>query len=761
MLCGGLSRWGLGAVALAAVALAAAVSASAEPSEQGPAGEGKPANLVLITLDTTGADELGCYGNEAASTPHLDRLAAEGLLVERAVAVAPVTLPSHASLLTGLYPPQHGVRDNTDFQLPPSAVTLAEHLKQQGYSTAAVVAAYVLSADFGLAQGFDRYDEPRQSGPIEPQGRGIRRRPILERPAVEVTDGALGLLDGGLAEPFFLWAHYFDPHIEYEPPEPFASRFRDRPYDGEVAYADQQIGRLIDELRRRGLLDRTLLVVTADHGESLDEHAENTHGLFVYDATQRVPLLLRFPGRIGAATRTDRLVSGVDLAPTVLELLGLPTLAGIEGTSFAAAARGERMGEREAVYAEAQLPQRAYGWSPLHALSDRWRKFIEAPEPELYDLGADPEELENLAADRPQEIAEWRARLAKLEASWPGPDAAADRPLSAEERARLSSLGYLSGQGVGAGRPQQRDLPEPPQGGDPKRLVHLHNRLRAVNTLFLRDDVEGARKLLASVLEEDPANPAALALSGTLMCSTARCGEGIELLKAAVRGSPGIVEAQRNLANALHLSGRLEEAANAYRRVIDLHPFSAEDHYALGNVLFAMRDVDGAIAAYRQALELGGEGSAPLHAALGVALAAEGDVDGGRGSLRRATDLDPGLTDGWNALGHLAEGQGRLTEARELYRTALQTNPTHLGALFNHARASLRLGELEDARAEVEKLLAAYPAYPPASLLQAEVCLAQGDEAAARKALERLLALDRVDPRLADHARQLFARLGG
>lgn len=733
-----------------AAASAPAESASPAPSES--AAYAGPANLVLITLDTTGADELGTYGHEGASTPTLDRIAEEGLQVERSVAVTPITLPSHASILTGLYPPQHGVRDNSDFRLPPGALTLAEHLKEQGYSTAAVVAAYVLSSDFGIGQGFDRYDEPRSDQPIAPRGKELQRRAILQRPAEEVTDRALEFLEEDLGEPFFLWAHYYDPHAEYEPPEPFASRFVGRPYDGEIAYMDREIGRLVDDLRRRGLLDDTLLVVTADHGESLDEHGENTHGLFVYDATQRVPLMLRFPGRIPAGTRTDRLVSGIDLAPTILELMDLPPMEGVEGVSFEPAIRGETMPEREAVYAEAKLPERSYGWSPLLALSDRWQKFIEAPRPELYDLRADPDELENLADERPQEVAEWRARLESLEKTWPAPDEAAERPISDAEREQLASLGYLS---------SETGVPEGPKTEDPKDLVHLHNLLRGVKVLLHRDEVGRATEILETVLKEDPDNPAALTLIGTILSSRDRFDQGIELLEAAVRRSPTLVEAQHNLANALYLAGRLEEAAEAYRRVIELQPFSAEDHYALGNVLFAMQQPGEAIAAYRRALDLGAGESAPVHAALGVALAASGDVEGGRAALRRATEVDPGLTDAWNALGNFAEREGRLADAAGLYETALGTDPRHPGALFNNARLALRTGDLPAAKQHVGALLEHHPAMPQGRLLESQLHLAQGDPAAARESLEKLLALPDVDPRLAAHARDLLSRLGG
>jgi len=366
----------------------------------------RPPNLLLITLDTTRADHLGCYGSATASTPNLDRIATEGALFETSIAVGSITLPSHLSLLTGQYPARHGVRLNGDFWPPDRGESLAGHLGQRGYSTAAVVSTYVLSAEFGIAKGFAEYDEPREERAVVPAGDQFRHQPIVERPADESTDRALELLAGSLTEPFFLWVHYYDPHGSYEPPEPFASQFADNLYDGEIAFVDAQIGRLLERLRADGRFDRTLVAVTADHGESLGEHGEDTHGLFIYDATLRVPLLLRHAGEVAPGRRHDRLVSGVDLAPTLLDLLGLPALDGVEGQSFAAAARGQAMSARSAVYAESQLPLRAYGWSPLYALHDGRHKLIEAPQVEFYDLRADPGETTNLASTSTAEVDE-------------------------------------------------------------------------------------------------------------------------------------------------------------------------------------------------------------------------------------------------------------------------------------------------------------------------------------------------------------------
>jgi arylsulfatase A-like enzyme/tetratricopeptide (TPR) repeat protein len=732
------------AMLLATIATLTLVNGCAES-----AGDRAP-NLLLITIDTVRADRLGCYGSADAATPNLDRIAGEGALFEKAIAVAPITLPSHVSLFTGQYPPRHGVRLNGDFRLPGAGTTLAEHLATEGYTTAAVVAAYVLSADFGIAQGFETYDEPREDREITPQGDALQHYAIVERPASEVTDAALELLDGRLETPFFLWLHYYDPHGDYTPPEPFASRFADSPYDGEIAYVDAQLGRLFDALRASGRLDRTLVAITSDHGECLGEHGENTHGLFVYDAALRVPLLLRFPARVPAGTRSDHLVAGVDLAPTLLELLGLPPMTEIEGVSFAAEARGETLPPREPAYSEAELSLRAYGWAPLHALHSGDRKFIDAPQRELYDLTADPGETRNLVVREQKEVDDWARRLAALEAGWPAEQPEAEHVLDADARARLDALGYVSS--GGATPPEREERP------DPKRLVQLHNLLLDAQTLVAHGALPQAQELLAMALESDPANPTTLEMSGTLFCSTGRCDVGVELLKSAARVAPHSYQTQRNLGNALHLAGRYPEAAEAYRAAVVLHPLSAEDRYALGNVLFAMREVDDAIASYEEAARLGLD-SPPFHAALGVARAAAGDAEGARAALQRAVDADPELADAWNQLGILAEKADRLEEARASYGRALGARPDHVDALFNDAKVCLRLGLVDEADAGVARLFEVRPDHPAGRYLEAQVRLARGDTAAARRALEQLLAADDADPRLIAAARELLQRL--
>src|SRR5258708_4039235 len=369
--------------------------------------ETKPPNILLITLDTTRADHIGAYGDARARTSRLDRLAAAGVLFERAVSAAPITLPAHASLLTGRYPFAHGVRDNGNFSLTDRMATLATALHDSGYRTGAFVSAFVLDRRFGLARGFDRYDDTLE--------RANTRDAEVERRGDRTAAAAAEWIASASGQPFFAWVHLYDPHDPYDPPEPFRSAFADRPYDGEIAFDDEVIGRLLDRLDALDVRHSTIVAVVGDHGESLGEHEEATHSPFVDEATLRVPLIIAFRGRLPSGRRVAPLVRTVDVAPTLLALAGRPPLAGIDGETLALLIEGRSSGERPA-YSESYFPWFSMHWAPLRSVQDgRW-KYIDAPEPELYDLTNDARERTNLAAREPARAAALRRGLEALTA---------------------------------------------------------------------------------------------------------------------------------------------------------------------------------------------------------------------------------------------------------------------------------------------------------------------------------------------------------
>jgi arylsulfatase A-like enzyme len=432
-----------------AVTLALAVGGGLAVSWQRTVGRpSAPTGVVIITLDTTRADRLSPYGLMDVSMPALERLAREGVVFDQAMSVAPLTLPAHASLFTGLIPPNHGVRDNADEALATAETTLAELLQARGFKTAAFIGSTVLDPDRGLAQGFDTY-------------RGMdskdRRTPATrQRRADEVIGDATRWLDEVGDSPFFVWTHLYDPHRPYDPPEPFRSRLADA-YVGEIAFADSQIGRLLDAMDERHLLERTIVIVVGDHGESLGEHGERDHGIFLYDSVLRVPLLVRAPGL--APRRVSALVRLTDVMPTVLDLLDMPEPS-MDGVSLVELLNGRRQSLDLVAYAESLYPERR-GWSPLRALSDGRFKLIDAPRPELYDLERDPFEQQNIYDDR-RTMAEAIGRrlqvLARGRAARTAPSTLASA--TPELRERLGALGYV-GSTVARASPSPANLPDP------------------------------------------------------------------------------------------------------------------------------------------------------------------------------------------------------------------------------------------------------------------------------------------------------------
>jgi arylsulfatase A-like enzyme len=409
------------------------------------------ASVIIVTLDTTRADRLSPYGLMDVSMPALERLAGEGIVFDQATSVAPLTLPAHASLFTGLLPPAHGVRDNADRPLTSEKTTMAEILRGNGFSTAAIVGSDVLHPDRGLAQGFEVY---RTAAAVD----GFPAHP-RQRRGDDVMKEALQWLEGVGRSRFFLWVHLYDAHRPYDPPEPFRSRYAD-PYIGEIAFADAQIGRLLEALDAHRLRDRTIVVVAGDHGESLGEHGERDHGIFVYESVLRVPLIVRAPAvrpaRIGTVVRLT------DVFPTVLDLLGLP-LPAVDGQSLLKVMNGSERAEDLEAYAESLYPQR-FGWSPLRAIREGRFKLIDAPRRELYDLERDPFEERNLYDER-RALGDAMAQRVAMLAGGTASSLANRRPAaSAEVQQRLSALGYV---GSGPSQPGAAHQPLP----DPKDCI--------------------------------------------------------------------------------------------------------------------------------------------------------------------------------------------------------------------------------------------------------------------------------------------------
>ncbi|MGH2795295.1 MAG: sulfatase-like hydrolase/transferase, partial [Actinomycetota bacterium] len=500
-------------------------------------------NVLLMTLDTTRWDRIGAYGDAGATTPNLDRLASEGVLFEQTIAPAPLTLPAHSTMFTGLLPPRHGVRDNGGYVLDPSHKTLASALKASGRQTGAFVGAFVLDGKFGLDAGFDvyfdRFDVSRQ--------RSVSLGSISRR-AGEVVDNAMPWIERHASSPFFAWVHFYDAHTPYEPPEPYLSRFRDRPYAGEIAYVDSQVGRLLQWLDARGLSDRTIVVAIGDHGESLNEHGEATHGLFIYESTTRVPFIVRTPYSGTRGRRVPGLVRTEDVMPTLLELVGEQVPTGVEGRSLAPLLAGASNDLNLAAYSESLYARNHYGWSELRSLRAGRFKFIAATRPELYDLERDPRELRNLYDERrslADRMAEELQRLgADASAEGSGPSA-----VDPETRERLAALGYI-GSFTSTARNAGEQLP------DPKDKIDIFNLMTSAHESRGEDETDAAIVRLKTVLAQDPKILDAWVMLGNEYSRKRDYQAALAHYKRALAINPDYDLATINLAHAYRALGR-------------------------------------------------------------------------------------------------------------------------------------------------------------------------------------------------------------
>ena len=524
------------------------------------------ASVLLVTLDTTRADHLGCYGAARAATPRIDALALGGVRFEQALSPAPLTLPAHASLLTGLVPRRHGVRDNAGFKLDPKIPLLTERLAAAGYTTAAFVSAAVLDRDGGLARGFATYDDSVRVG-------DRRAFDYEERAASQTVDALLARFET-LKPPYFLWVHFYDPHFPYVPPEPYASRFPDRPYDGEIAFMDAQLGRILDVLKRKGTTVYT--VIAGDHGESLGEHGEDRHGVFLYQATQHVPLIFTGPG-LSPGTTAAGTVGLVDVAPTLLDLLRLPPLPDTDGRSLLPLLRGA--GKTAPDYEmETLYPAFSYGWAPLRALCAGPYKYIEAPKPELYELPTDPREIKDVVRQKAKRAAELAGALEERTRGDGAVIPAADA-LSNERREKLSSLGYVSGGAAGGG-----------DALDPKDGVKLLPDLEAARRAVQLGDPADALDPLARLLARNPGNVPARLVLGQAQLALGRVDEAVGTYRTVTQLAPGNALAWFDLGNALARKAENDpkasaDAKGAYERALALNPRHADTYLNLRLVL--------------------------------------------------------------------------------------------------------------------------------------------------------------------------------
>ncbi len=654
-------------------------------------------NVLLVTIDTLRADALGSYGDRAAATPVLDRLAQAGVLFERARAHNVVTLPSHANILSGRYPFQHGLRDNAGYRFPADLDTIATLLKGRGYRTGAFVSAFPLDSRFGLDRGFDLYDD--QLGDPE----RVASFRMTERPGAATVAAARRFVVSDPGRPWFCWVHLYEPHAPYEPQGALAARFADAPYKGEVAAADEALGPLLDPLLSAGREGHTLVVVTSDHGESLGEHGEKTHGVFAYEATLRVPLILYAPALFGPRVVADP-VRHVDILPTVLDALGAPLPADLPGRSLMPLASG-RAEPPAASYFEALTAAANRGWAPLYGVVREERKYIDLPLPELYDLGADPAEATNLVPSRPVALEELRSLLSALrvEPARPGP-----QPESAETRERLRSLGYLTAVAAPRSKLTEAD--------DPKRLIVYERRLEELVARQAEGDLDGAREVGRELVRVQADSPLALMHVAVVEHDAGQGDHAISLLEHALAVSPEEPQVAALLGRYLTEAGRPAEAVKRLRRAAERVTPDVDVLIALGAALARAGSRDAALRELTRARDID-----PTNALcwlnLGTVHLMAGELDDARAAFRAALDREPTLARAHTSLGVVEARAKNADAALGHWKRALELNPAEYDALFNAGTFLLEAGRREEAMS----FLARFAREAPPALYAADI----------------------------------------
>ena len=702
-------------IALAVVAVAAAWAGWRHFGGRGREGI---RHIVLISVDTCRADRLSCYGYKKPSTPNVDALAGEGVLFKNAFTPVPMTTPAHSSMMTGTYPPTHGVRMNNGEPLAASNVTLAEVLRKAGYRTAAFVGGFPLDAQFGINQGFETYD-------CQFSKTSERSKTVGERTADEVNAPALAWLEeyagkGGQSagkageKPFFLFLHYFDAHAPYEPPAPYSSDFADDLYAGEIAHVDHCIGQVMDRLRALGAYDDTVVIVVGDHGESLGDHGERTHASLIYQSTLHVPMVIRVPGG-GGGRQVEANASLGDIVPTVLDLIGLKSPPAVQGVSLRAALEsGAAPDRKQPVYCES-LEAASFGCSPLHGVVEGPWKYIRAPRQELYDLKGDPAEQANAIEKEPAVARRLRGRLEAMLQEMES--AAAQRGHSAvdpEALKKLGGLGYMSGGVTPASSAFDPTLE------DPKDFQPTYERLQKANRLFLANQGQEAKTELFAIAAGRPTLVTAQAMLAQIAVNERRLADAAAYCERIVAI---LAESKATSKPAPVDAGELRAGTLDTR---DL----ATSHFNLAVVLKEMGKLPEAIGQYEEALRIKPD-SAEAHFNLGVALAQAGKAPEAMGQYREAVRIKPDYAEAYLNLGAGLQQMGKAPEEIEQYEQALRARPEYAEAHYNLAMALQRTGQLPEAIGHFERALRFKPEYAADSNLTSAL-------AAARRANEAL-----------------------
>jgi len=652
----------------------------------------KPApNVILITIDTVRADHLGCYGASNVKTPTLDALARDGVVFDRAISQVPLTWPSHAAILTGTYPFQNGVQDFTGQPLSPQFRTVAQGFKEQGYATGAVVSAFVLDRSWGLGRGFDFYDDAFSAETFMKKDIGL-----VDRRAEESVSHAIAWLQRTTRRPFFLWLHLYDPHSPYDPPEPYRSQYHDHPYDGEIAYADHELGRLITWLKRHQLYERSLIVFLSDHGESLGEHGESEHGFFIYNSTVRIPLIVKLPAKGPASSR----YRPSHIAAPVETIAVAPTLFHSAGVKDSMEKQFKERGlldtvpenEREA-YSETFYPFSSFGWSPLHALETNRYHYIDAPQPELYDLVSDPAEKNNIASQQTATVAVLKDKLQQKLKEHPfrGADGS-NAGLSPDALDKLRALGYVAYRSPVSSAALAAGL------SDPKTKLWEFNSILKAADAFHAGDFQAGENLLTQVREKDPQMYVVPFMLGEAALRQQKWEDAAAELKRCLELNPNFDQAMTGLARALHEQGDDAGARQWLQKALKINPQNYRAWYELGSIE-AKSDSAVAEGDFTKAASIQ-PNFALLQRDFGILEFHQKNYVEAAKHLAKAVELGVNEARISNFLGISYTQTGQLNKAVETFHEALKLEPSLAEAHLNLAYAYQRLNRSKDAEQE-------------------------------------------------------------
>jgi arylsulfatase A-like enzyme/Tfp pilus assembly protein PilF len=667
---------------LVAVVVSIALSQTRPGKKAAPKSPSRP-NVILITIDTLRADHVGCYGSQQVKTPTLDALAVDGIVFERAISQVPLTWPSHVAILTGTYPFHNGVQDFSGQPLASNFRSVAQAFADHGYGTAAVISSFVLNRSWGLARGFGHYDDAFAGDLFLKTDVGL-----VERKAQESVDHSLAWLSHRPTRPFFFWLHLYDPHSPYDPPEPFRTEYRDHPYDGEIAYADAQLGRLITWLKGNHLYDNTAIVVLSDHGESLGEHGEREHGFFIYNATLHVPLIIKPSGGGAHRQHIGEVVEVAAVAPTLLKLAGISDRI---STQFDTASLLP-IPNREPAYSETFYPFSSFGWSPLRSIESGDYQYIQAPRPELYNVRNDPGELHNLIAEQPATAEvlkeKLRERVSQRTAATPPTGPAADEAVTE----KLRALGYLAYRSPVSASALDKLLPDPKD-----KIGELETILKASDAFRAGNFAEGKR-ILEPVQAQDPNLYVVPFMIGEEALARQDWVEATAQLEKALQLNPDFDQAMTAVARALHNQGRDAEAEKWARKAIQENSSNFRAWFELGWIQ-ADQKPNEAMQALRKTLEIQPNFALALRE-VGMLEVRAKDYAQASQHLQKAADL--GLTGPYmfNFLGVSYSRTGQLKKAVESYRRALQEKPDLAEAHLNLGFAYEQLQQPERAAQE-------------------------------------------------------------